>query len=368
MCATRRVGRPVKPPLTPIPVGGPFDSMGVDVIRFPKSYLGNQYAVVFVDYLTKWPEVFPTEDQTALTIARLLVEKIIPRHGVPYELLSDRGAAFLSGLMMDVCELMGIHKVNTTAYHPQTDGLVEHFNRTLTDMLAKTVDKSGRDWDTRLPYIMFAYRTSMQESTRESPFYLMYGRDPQLPTESALTVPRARELIDLDSYKSEMVCSLADAWKLAQDNVLKRGKGAPMIELPGHRDLLLVTECSCICRQLSAIKRTSSLSHFTPPTVWFNCMTTALNFDQWTTRGLPLSELPRTDYVPAQLSYSKRLLLLLPSVPLIPMPPWTLHLSLISRSRSRLGIDVLLGSGLIDCDQRRTLSGATVIRTGKCSE
>ena len=116
------------PPLTPIPVSGPFDRIGVDVIQFPKSSRGNQYAVVFVDYLTKWPEVFAMPDQSAITIARLLVEQIIAWHGVPAEVLSDRGAVFLSKLMKEVNQLMGIHKVNTTAYHPQTDGLVERFN------------------------------------------------------------------------------------------------------------------------------------------------------------------------------------------------------------------------------------------------
>lgn len=55
-CATRNVGRHIQVPLTPIPVGGPFDRVGVDVIKYPKSSKGNQYAVVFVDYLTKWPE------------------------------------------------------------------------------------------------------------------------------------------------------------------------------------------------------------------------------------------------------------------------------------------------------------------------
>ena len=80
--ATRRVGRKAKPPLTPIPVGGPFDRIGVDVIQFPASFDGNQYAVVFVDYLTKWPEVFAIPDQTALTIARALVEGVVSRHGV----------------------------------------------------------------------------------------------------------------------------------------------------------------------------------------------------------------------------------------------------------------------------------------------
>ena len=121
------------PLLTPIPVSGPFDRVGMDVIQFLKSHSGNQYAVVFVDYLTKWLEVFATSDQTALTIAHLFVQQIVSRHGVPTELLSDRGTAFLSKLMQAICEVMGVHKVNTTAYHPQTDGLVEQFNRTLTD-------------------------------------------------------------------------------------------------------------------------------------------------------------------------------------------------------------------------------------------
>ena len=97
---------------------------------------------MFVDYLTKWPEVFATKDQSSLTIAKLLVENIVDRHGVPGELLSDRGKAFLSKLIhMRFTNFWG-SKVNTMAYHSQTDGLVERFNRTLTSMLAKTVQKT----------------------------------------------------------------------------------------------------------------------------------------------------------------------------------------------------------------------------------
>ena len=129
--------------LTQIPVGGPFNRLGVDVLQLPKSSRGNRYGVVFMDYLTKWPEVFPAVDQTAPTIAKLLVEGVISRHEVPSELLSDRGAAFMSKLLVEVCVLMGIKKVNITAYHPQTDGLVKCFNRTLLDMLSKTVEPCG---------------------------------------------------------------------------------------------------------------------------------------------------------------------------------------------------------------------------------
>ena len=123
-------------------------------------------------------------------------------HGVPRELLSDRGAAFLSKLLHELYRLMGIHKVSTTAYHPQTDGLVERFNRTLTAMLSKTSQPGGSDWDERLPFVLFVYRCCEQESTHESPFFMLYGRDPVLPTEEALAQPVKRCYLEYDDYRS----------------------------------------------------------------------------------------------------------------------------------------------------------------------
>ena len=76
------MGKAVRPCLTPIPVGGPFDQLGVDVLQLPLSKRGNKYAVVFMDYHTKWPEVFPAKDQSAYTIAKLLVR--ISSHGMEY--------------------------------------------------------------------------------------------------------------------------------------------------------------------------------------------------------------------------------------------------------------------------------------------
>ncbi len=258
-CASRRVGRAVKPPLTPIPVAGPFDRVGVDVIQYPTSYSGNQYAVVFVDYLTKWPEVFATPDQSAMTIARLLVEEVISRHGVPRDLLSDRGTAFFSGLMREVYHLMGIHKTTTTAYHPQTDGLVERYNRTLTDMLAKTVQKNGRDWDQKLPYVLFAYRASRQESTQESPFFLMYGRDPQLPTDAALLQPRTRYQVDLDDYKTELTSDLRlGNWPDSRYRRHRRDRRRTMIVTASQPSSLWEIESSCTCPRRRKGKLTNS--------------------------------------------------------------------------------------------------------------
>jgi len=172
VCASKNApGHKIKPALQPIPVGGPFHRVGVDVLQLPLTLDGNQYAVVFIDYLTKWVEVFAVPNQTARTIARLLVEGVICRHGAPGELLSDRGTNFLSELVAEVCALFNIKKVNTSGYHPQTNGLCERFNNTLIQMLAKTGERFGQDWDRHLPYVLYAYCVTAQESTKESPFF-----------------------------------------------------------------------------------------------------------------------------------------------------------------------------------------------------
>ena len=111
---------------------------------------------------------------------------------------------------------MGLNKVNTTAYHPQTDGLVERFNCTLTDMLSKKVLRSGKDWDVQLPYVLFAYRTSAQHSTGESPFYLLYGRDQMLPTTEMLQITQERINLDASNYIREISLRMSSAWNAAK--------------------------------------------------------------------------------------------------------------------------------------------------------
>ena len=285
VCATRGVGRSRRPPLTPIPVAGPFDRVGVDVIQFPRSNSGNQYAVVFVDYLTtKWPEVFAVPDQSAATIANLLVREIISRHGVPSEILSDRGRAFLSGLLKEVEVLLGFHKANTSAYHPQTDGLVERFNLTLTNMLAKTVDRHGRDWDKQLPFVLFAYRAAQQQSTGESPFYLLYGRDPRLPTEHALNPSSSRTEIQLQEYGTDLHQRLMDSWGLAREAVPRHRKDRrpTMTRRVNLQTLELVTVYSSSSQLRRPVKRGSLQGRSMAPTGYWSSTPTQLGSDQWT--------------------------------------------------------------------------------------
>lgn len=160
-------GRKYQPHLHPIPVQRPFQILGVDIMELPRTKQGNRYVVVFQDFFTKWPLVFPVPDQKASRLAKLLVEEVIPFCGVPEGLLSDRGTNLLSHLMLDVCKLLGTKKLNTTSYHPQCDGMVERFNRTLKTGLRKYAVRFGEQWDTYLPGLLWAYRNTPHDSTGE---------------------------------------------------------------------------------------------------------------------------------------------------------------------------------------------------------
>ena len=212
-------GRHHRPPLHPIPVSRPFQIVGVDVMELPKTDRGNRYVLVFQDFLTKWPLVVPMPDQKSQRIAELLVNEVIPLFGVPEALLSDRGTNLLSHLMRDTCALLGITKLNTTAHHPQCDGMVERFNRTLKSMLRKHAANFGSQWDRYLPGVLWAYRNVPHDSTMEKPSFLLFGIDCRTPTEAALLPPQELEPTEVADYREELILSLSTARKIAAESI-----------------------------------------------------------------------------------------------------------------------------------------------------
>jgi hypothetical protein len=204
------------------PASRPFQRLGVDLIGpLPTSRKGNRHLLVFVDYLTKWPEVFALPEATADAVARVYVEQIICRHGAPEALLSDRGKQFLSEVLRHVNEYLRVRKVNTTAYHPQTDGLVERFNGTLENLLAKFANDHQDNWDDLLPYALLAYRTSTHEATHDSPFYLLYGREPYLPVDITTGVSGDTGPTTPETHRCELVNRLRQAHGYAHQNQLR---------------------------------------------------------------------------------------------------------------------------------------------------
>lgn len=108
----------------------------------------------------------------------------------------DQGKNFEARIVKEICQLFGIKKTRTTPYHPQSDGLVERFNRTLIDMLSMAVKDDEQHWDLHLPSLLFAYRTSTQATTGTTPFELMFGRNARLPEDVLFPIPAATECPD----------------------------------------------------------------------------------------------------------------------------------------------------------------------------
>ena len=208
--------------LTPYPRGESFERLGVDIIGpLKRTRSGNKYIVCFTDYLTKWAEAFPVKRQTAEVIASLLVNKIIFRFGSPATLLSDRGTQFLGRVVRQTCKLFKIKKVNTTAYHPQCDGLTEKFNSTIVKMLSKYCDANQNNWDEFIDSALFAYRTSpLTNSTHYTPFYMLYGREARNPSEVKLH-PSDFESDSLEDHVSRTIHGLNIAHEIALANLQK---------------------------------------------------------------------------------------------------------------------------------------------------
>ena len=119
----------------------------------------------------------------SITLATVLVDEVICRYGVPTYIHSDQGANLCSEVIQTLCKLLGIQTTRTSAYHPQGNGQVERFNRTVEAIVAKTVQDNQRDWDSQLQKALFAYRVSIHESTGFSPYQLNFGRTPGLPVD-----------------------------------------------------------------------------------------------------------------------------------------------------------------------------------------
>ena len=206
-------------PLQTVTAGHPMQIIAVDITGpFPESEAGNRYVLVVGDYFTRWMECFAIPDQEAETVARKLVDEVFCRFSPPEQLHSDQGRQFESVLIRQICNILKIEKSRTTAYHPQCDGLVERFNRTLKHMLATTLIDHPFDWEDRLRKVCMAYNSSVHASTGYTPFYLMFGREARLPIDIAYgtKLPVQRSTGD---YATQMKSSLEDAYANVRMNL-----------------------------------------------------------------------------------------------------------------------------------------------------
>jgi len=192
--------------------------VAIDILGpFPESEAGNSYVLVAGDYFTRWMEAYPIPNQEAVTVARVLVDQWFCRFSMPEQLHSDQGRQFESELMAEICKILGILKTRTTPYHPQCDGLVERFNRTLLDMLATTTKDHPFDWENQIRKVCFAYNTSIQSTTGFTPFFLMFGRQARVPADVMYATDKPDGTTH-GEFAATLKTTLENAYQLVRDN------------------------------------------------------------------------------------------------------------------------------------------------------
>src|SRR5690606_13615338 len=197
----------------------PFDCIGMDFLGpFPRSDSGMRYIIVCVDYLTRFAETKAVRHATSSAVADFYLRRIVLRHGSPRIIISDRGKAFVSRFLSDVFRIyQSVHR-RTTAYHPQCNGLTERFNHTLADMLSMYVNTAHSNWDTILPFVTYAYNTSVQASSGFTPFRLVYGREALTPLDALLSSSSSFQ--SSDPRSQSYVDAARDARDLAREALI----------------------------------------------------------------------------------------------------------------------------------------------------
>lgn len=156
-----------------------FAHIHIDLVGPLPVSQGCTHLLTVVDRTTRWPEAFPLSSTSATTVSAALFMGWVTRYGVPASLTSDRGAQFTSSLWAGLCSLLGINHHLTTAYHPQSNGLVERFHRRLKDALRARC--SSADWVAQLPWVMMGIRSTPREDENVSPAEAVFGSQLVVP-------------------------------------------------------------------------------------------------------------------------------------------------------------------------------------------
>ena len=176
-------------------------------------HTGKRYILVATDYATKWVEARALQTNSAQKTAQFLYESILTRFGCPFHLVSDQGSHFINGTIQVHTEHFLLRHTTSTTYYLQGNDQAELTNKVIVKMLQKLVNDNCTDWDIQLYTVLFSYRTVYKVAMGHSPFKLVYGLLPLMPTE--YIVPSQRTTTNLDFTQHRILAArTADLDKL----------------------------------------------------------------------------------------------------------------------------------------------------------
>ena len=211
------------PPMQPIICTEPMELVHINYVGMEVTIATDkkpivQNVLVVVDHFTRYVQAFVTKNHTARTTARVLYNNYFSVFGFPQRLMSDQGTEFCGKVIAAMCSLLGIEKMRTTPYHPQTNGSAERVHQTLQRMIGKLDLEKRRKWPAHMGSIIIAYNSTRSLVTGYSPYYLMFRHRPRLPIDLLFPMRWMQMLTHtIDEYIRE---SLA----IAQDCAVKEAQ------------------------------------------------------------------------------------------------------------------------------------------------
>ena len=218
--------KPQIPPMEPILCTEPLDLVHIDYVSMEvtvgmKEKPNVKNVLVVQDHFTRYTQAYVTNNHTARTTARILYNKFFSVFGFPRHLMSDQAAKFTGQVISELCDLLGVTKIRTMPYHPQTNGAVERVHQTLRRMIAKMDPDKRAKWPLHLGPILIAYNATRSLITGYLPYFLMFGRRPRLPIDLLFpTVRRDENARTTDEYVTSLYDKLKWALVYARDALI----------------------------------------------------------------------------------------------------------------------------------------------------
>ena len=221
VCATYKHGPSHKQgALQSQPSGAPMEKFHVDLIGpLPRSISGYHYILTGVCNFTKYLVTVPLRDKTALTVAKALVKSVYLVYGAVDLQVTDQGGEFVNEIHANISKLLGIKQATTTSYHPSCNGVVERSHATIHSIFAKTIQSNQKDWCVQLPYVTFAYNTSIHTATHFSPFYLMFGRKPLMNIDMMMSNPPEDRYESIDQFTKDIQSRFHSAYAIVSSQL-----------------------------------------------------------------------------------------------------------------------------------------------------
>ena len=212
---------PVPAPRAPMQIylpGEPGQRVAMDICSLDETTQGNKHVLVISDHFSKFTEAYALKDQTAESVAKILVNEWFVKKGPPEELHSDQGANFESKLVHEICKLYDIEKTRTSPYHPQGDGQVERFNRSLHKIINGLQDKS-KEWDELLPLAISAYNSTIHETTKFTPNFLWHGRELRNTVGNLVPETPEEQKENYGSYAAKLKAKIQIAYDVVREHL-----------------------------------------------------------------------------------------------------------------------------------------------------